>query len=342
MSPRHPARFTALATARGLLLFLVSAAACPAGPAPEKPQSLASPRSLASRLPPELHPHLVCAYDFEHPAPDDPALELDQGSSGPPLLLVNGGPALRVPDGAHADSRHSLQTRQINPALAGQDDWKAGVFDPAGAPALARFAATRGLTLAGWVKSTAPTLRPAPDTTTPAPDDRFPSICLFGILHGRSDGHYARALIELIPVEGRLRLIALGRRLDEGQGLVLAATSAPDELLPPDTWVHLAATFDYATGAIMLFRNGDAVPAERTTPGDPWRLADGDPDSIRSSDTPPVGLKIGGSYPQNTRERNPFDGRFDDLLFFDRVLSPAEVRAVSTSAAGHAKIELSE
>jgi hypothetical protein len=40
----------------------------------------------------------------------------------------------------------------------------------------------------------------------------------------------------------------------------------------------------------------------------------------------PTGIKIGGSYPQNTQERNPFDGRFDDLMFFDRALTAEEVR----------------
>ena len=38
-------------------------------------------------------------------------------------------------------------------------------------------------------------------------------------------------------------------------------------------------------------------------------------------------MKIGGSFPQNTDERNPFDGRFDDIMFLDRALAPAEVLA---------------
>ena len=36
-------------------------------------------------------------------------------------------------------------------------------------------------------------------------------------------------------------------------------------------------------------------------------------------------MKIGGSFPQNTDERNPFEGRFDDIMFLDRALTPAEV-----------------
>ncbi len=292
---------------------------------------LLSPASLLAATPPihllpELRPHLVCAYDFEHPAPDDSAFELDQGASDTALRLVNGGPAMRVPDGAHADSDHSLQTRQLHPAAPGNDDWKAGVFDPAGATTLARFASARGITLAGWTKSTTPALRPALNSTTPAPDDRYPGIGLFGLLHGRSDGHPVRALIEFIHIDGHLRLIALGRRLDDGAGLVLAATAAPDELLPPGTWVHLAATFDFTTGSIALYRDGSPLEAVLTTPADPWALAGVAPDTARTSATPPTGIKIGGSHPQNTRERNPFDGRFDDLLFFDRALTPDEIR----------------
>jgi len=281
-------------------------------------------------LPDALRPHLVCAYDFEHPAPDDAAIELDSGVSGTPLHLVNGGAAMRVADGARPGSLRSLQTRQVSPDHAGDDDWKAGCFSPApeGVASLARFRAASGVTLMGWVKSTAPALRPAPDTTTPAPDDRHHAIGLFGLLHGASDGHQVRALIELFPVDGHLRLVALGRRLDEGEALFVAAAEDPDLLLPPDTWVHLAATFDYATGAIALYRNGAPLKTLPPRPAnDPWRLARPDMASPgRSSPTTPAGIKIGGSFPQNTRERNPFDGRFDDLLFFDRALDAGHLR----------------
>lgn len=289
-----------------------------------------------------LRQHLVCAYDFEHPAPDDPSVELDQGVSGTSLRLVNGGAAMRVADGAHPGSRRSLQTRQVSPDRAGDDDWKAGCYAPApeGVATLARFRSASGITLMGWVKSTAPALRPATDTTTPAPGDRYNAIGLFGLLHGASDGHPVRALIELFPVDGRLRLVALGRRLDDGPGLFVAAALPPDELLPPDTWVHLAATFDYSTGAVALYRDGLPLATLPPSPdGDPWNLAgpaasfppDGTP---RASPTTPTGIKIGGSFPQNTRERNPFDGRFDDLLFFDRALSADEVRAALASMPG--------
>lgn len=290
----------------------------------------ASPPSDAARPPaplvlPELLPHLICAYDFEHPAPDDPAHELDLGSSGARLRLVNGGPAMRSPDGARPGSRASLQTRQLHPETAGDDDWKAGAYDPAGIPALSPFASARGITLLGWVKSTAPSIRPALNSTTPAPDDRYPGIGLFGLLHGASDGHTVRALVEFIPVSGELRLVTVGRRLDDGAGMVLAAAAPPDELLPPDTWVHLVATFDFELGSCRLYRDGRPLATLPPSPGDPWALA-ATPGPHRASATNPTGIKIGGSHPQNTRERNPFDGRFDDLFFFDRVLTPDEVR----------------
>ena len=50
---------------------------------------------------PTLRHNLVAYYDFEHPAPGDPATERDQGLSGTNLNLVNGGGAMRVRDGAH-------------------------------------------------------------------------------------------------------------------------------------------------------------------------------------------------------------------------------------------------
>ena len=282
---------------------------------------------------PELRPNLVCAYDFEHPAPDDPAHELDQGASGTRLHFINGGPAMRVPDGAHSGSCASLQTRQLHPDAAGDDDWKAGRHEPDGLPSLRAFNGVAGLTLMGWVKSTAPSIRPALNSTTPAPDDRYAGIGLFGLLHGRSDGHTVRALIEFIPVSGQLRLVTVGRRLDEGPGLLLTAAATPDELLPPDTWVHLAATFDYERGVCRLYRDGQPLPTLPPAAGDPWTLA-ATPGPHRASATDPTGIKIGGSHPQNTRERNPFDGRFDDLFFFDRVLTDDEIQRQHALALG--------
>ena len=114
--------------------------------------------SSAPLVPPDLLPALVCASDFEHPAPDDATGELDQGPSGTTLRLVNGGAAMRVADGP--GDGHALQTRQIAPDSAGNDDWKAGVFARDGVPTLAAFAGAPGVTLSGWVKPDGPALRP--------------------------------------------------------------------------------------------------------------------------------------------------------------------------------------
>jgi len=53
----------------------------------------------------------------------------------------------------------------------------------------------------------------------------------------------------------------------------------------------------------------------------------GSPEPDVTSASRPTGIKIGGSYPQHTIERNAFNGRFDDLMFFDRVLTAVEVQA---------------
>lgn len=288
--------------------------------------SLHAPAASSSpRILPGLRASLVCAYDFEHPAPDDPARELDQGASGAALLLVNGGSAMRVADSpAGSGPGHSLQTRQITTTPPVPDDWKSGNYQAGGLPALAPFRAAAGITLMGWVKSTAPALRPALDLAAKAPGGRYPGVCLFGLLHGASDGHHVRALVEFIHVDGKLRLVALGRRRDAGPALVLAASAEPDTILPPDTWVHLAATFDYTRGVCVLYRDGHPLDTLPLRAGDPWALAE-DREPAGCSDTLPTGIKIGGSHPQNTRDRNPFDGRFDDLFFFNRALSPEEI-----------------
>src|SRR5690606_40868608 len=61
-------------------------------------------------------------------------------------------------------------------------------------------------------------------------------------------------------VDGEMRLVALGRRLDDGESQTFAAQQDWRELLPQGEWVHLAATFDYTTGEMALYRNGEPVP----------------------------------------------------------------------------------
>ncbi|MEV0611474.1 PQQ-dependent sugar dehydrogenase [Polymorphospora rubra] len=277
---------------------------------------------------PDVHPSiersLAAYYDFETIFPPDRSLELDKGYSGTNIRLVNGGPEMRVKDGAYPGSNTSIQTRQVNPTVAGNDDWKAGIFNENGVPTLNAFNRTQGTTVMGWFKLTGPH-SPALNSNTANPDDRYNAIGLAGILTGDSDGHGVRALLELINVNGELRLVALGRRLDGGASQTFAASEDWRTLMPQNEWVHLAATFDFDKGTMALYRNGEKIDGFYTATGDPWQVAGEGPHYTTPTD--PRGIKIGGSYPQDTREQNPCDCRMDALMFLDRVVTPSEVRA---------------
>lgn len=257
---------------------------------------------------PSLRPHLVAYYDFDHPMPGDPALERDLGRSGTEIELVNGGAAMRVPD----RFGRVLQTRQVNPDVTGNDDWKAGIWSASGVRTLRAFNAVEGTTVMGWFKR-----------QMDGPAAGFNAIGLAGVLTGDSDGHAVRALLELIDVNGELKLVALGRRIDGGNSQTFAATEDWRTLLPKDKWVHLAATFDFTKGTMALYRNGTAVPGSYTRNDDPWLVNGPGPHVTTATD--PRGIKIGGSFPQNTLERNPCDCRMDALMFLDRSLSAREV-----------------
>jgi hypothetical protein len=272
---------------------------------------------------PGLRPNLVAYYDFEHPVPGDPAAERDQGRSGTDIDLVNGGAAMRVRDGAFPGSRYSIQTRQVNPATAGNDDWKAGVYSPAGVPGLHAFNGVREASIMGWFKTTGP--NPNPNSTTPDPADYFDAVGLAGVLTGDSQGHNVRALLEVISVSGQLRVVALGRRVDTGASQTFAANQDWQSVLPPDTWVFLAATFDFDDGTMRLYKNGKPLDGSYVVDGDPWAIS-GPPEPDLTSATDPRGIKIGGSFPQNTQEMNPCNCRLDSLMFLDRVVTPKEVR----------------
>lgn len=96
------------------------------------------------------------------------------------------------------------------------------------------------------------------------------------------------------------------------------------KLLPLGEWVFLAATFDYDNGTMALYRNGKPVEGFYVDQGDPWAVA-GEPEPDLTSATDPRGIKIGGSFPQNTRERNPCNCRMDNLMFLDRAAHPLEI-----------------
>lgn len=258
---------------------------------------------------PTLHRDLVAYYDFEHP---EGATERDRGRSGTDISLLNGAP--RVRDGF----RHALQSKQVNPG----NDWKAGVYNETGVPTLDAFSSARQATVMGWFKMTGP--NPSPNTNTPDPTDFFNAVGLAGVLTGDSDGHAVRALLEVIDVRGELKVVALGRRIDGGASQTFAASAPWQEVLPVNEWVFLAATFNFDTGAMALYRNGKPLPGFYTVTGDPW-LLEGAPEPDRTSAVDSRGIKIGGSYPQNTREQNPCDCRMDELMFLDRAVTSTEI-----------------
>lgn len=291
--------------------------------------------AAAQGAPPDVLPSLagdmVAHYDFEHPVPGNPAWEDDQGSSGTDIELVNGGATMRVADGAHRGSSSSIQTQQVNPAVAGNDDWKAGVYSATGVPTLHAFSAVTETTIMGWFKMTG--VNPSPNSNTASPNDLYGAIGLAGVLSGDSDGHAVRALLELINVNGKMRLVALARRVDGASSQTFAAGEDWQTLLPLGEWVHLAATFDFDEGTMALYRNGKPLAGFYALPGDPWGVA-GPPEPDLTSATDPRGIKIGGSFPQNTRETNPCNCRMDSLMFLDRAANQGQVRAQHQLATG--------
>ncbi|MFG1706847.1 PQQ-dependent sugar dehydrogenase [Nonomuraea sp. M3C6] len=273
---------------------------------------------------PSLRAGLVAAYDFEHPLPGDPAQERDQGLSGTNITLVNGGAGMRVADRAYRGSTYALQTRQVDPGTAGNDDWKAGTYGQEGVPTLRAFNGVQGVTIMGWFKLLGQ--GPAPNSNTADPADLYNAIGLAGVLSGDSQGHDVRALLELITVNGELRVVALARRVDGGSSQTFAATLPWQRILPRNQWVFLAATYDFDTATMRLYKDGRPLDGSYTVSGDPWGV-EGDPEPDVTTETDPRGIKIGGSYPQNTREQNPCDCRMDGLMFLDRVAAPGEIRA---------------
>jgi hypothetical protein len=298
------------------------------GPAPAAGAAIRTDTAVLSAdagpdLLPSLLPNLIAYYDFEHPVPGNVAQEQDQGLSGTNIDLVNGGAAMRVPDGAYPTSTLSMQTQQVNPTIAGNDDWKAGIYSATGVPTLNAVNHVKEVTIMGWVKMTG--TNPSPNSNTADPSDYFGAIGLAGVLSGDSDGHQVRALLELINVSGVMRVVALARRVDGASSQTFAANEDWQTLLPLNEWVFLAATFDFDKGTMALYRNGQPLRGFYSVPGDPWDVA-GLPEPDFTSATDPRGIKIGGSFPQNTRETNPCNCRFDGLMFLDRAVTGGEIR----------------
>ncbi|MFG2000697.1 LamG-like jellyroll fold domain-containing protein [Spirillospora sp. NPDC048911] len=276
----------------------------------------------AAAHPDNLRRHLIASYDFDHPVRGNPAQERDRGRSGTPIDLVNGGAAMRVRDRAYRGSRNALQLGQVNPTTAGNDDWKAGIFSPTGVPSLHAFNGVKQVTISGWFKMTGQ--NPSPNSNSADPNDKYNAVGLAGVLTGNSSGHDVRALLEVISVSGELRVVALGRRVDGASSQTFAANQPWQQVLPQNTWVALAATFDFDTGTMKLYKNGKALDGSYVLPGDPWAV-EGPPEPDLASATDPRGIKIGGSYPQNDREGNPCNCRMDGLKFYDRALTDREI-----------------
>ena len=276
---------------------------------------------------PSLRRNLVSSYDFEHPSPGNPAQELDQGASGTHIDLVNGGAAMRVRTAS--SSGHSIQTQQVNPTVNGNDDWKAGVYSADRGPGLRAFNDARRSR--SWAGSSRPG-RTRTRLHDPDPNDVFNAVGIAGVLTGDSEGHTVRALLEVIDVAGTPRLVALGRRVDGASSQTFAATE--DWHRSCRRAVDLpGATFDFDSGEMRLYKNGRPLDGLYTVAGDPWGVA-GPPEPDFSSATDPRGIKIGGSFPQNTLERNPCNCRFDSLMFLDRAATSREVREQYDRAAG--------
>ncbi|MEE6272115.1 PQQ-dependent sugar dehydrogenase [Georgenia wangjunii] len=267
---------------------------------------------------PELAPNLVAHYDFDHPVAGNPTWEEDQGWSGTDIELVNGGVEMRVADRAYPGAGEALQTQQMSPTASSNDDWKAGIYDADGVDSLGAFAATDEISIMGWFKPTG--LHPALNSGSANATDRYNAVGLAGVLTGDSDGHGVRALLEVITVNGELKLVALGRRVDGAGSWTFAADMPWDQILERNKWVHLAATFDFAGGEMKLFMNGEELEGSYTSSTNPWGQG-------ATSATDPAGIKIGGSYPQDTREANPFNGRMDDLMFLNTVPTAEQIAA---------------
>lgn len=285
------------------------------------------PSTAAAAVLGSLAPFLINHYTFDNPPAADPlsTVEVDLGSDETSIHLLNGAP--RVADGAWWDSHYSLETGQRN--ASANDDWKAGVMFPSSADStLTGSRRVTGVTLMGWFKPLGDaTSNPSPNTNTETPDDYYNAFGLAGLLRGDSntdglDGHAVRALLEVING----KVTGLGRRLDNQNGSGQRA-SVDDwhVVMPPGVWTHLTAAFDFDHGTIDLYKNGLPLESSETNT-DSWNIND---NVNRTSNTNAGGIKIGGSYPDNSEERNPFNGRIDELMFFNKTLTASEVATQS-------------
>ncbi|HVT90947.1 MAG TPA: LamG domain-containing protein [Tepidisphaeraceae bacterium] len=277
---------------------------------------------VAGEVLPSLQPNLINHFTFDNPENGDPKsiVELDLGSDKVNINLLNGAP--RVPDGAWSGSKYSLETGQKN--TKPNDDWKAGVmFQSSADSKLHGSQNVAGVTIMGWFKPLAgPEGNPSINTNQPNSTTRYNAFGLAGLLRGdegvgKLDGHVVRALLEVIGG----KVTAMGRRLDnQSASGQLPSVDSWDVVMPPNKWTHLAASIDFANGKMALYKNGQPLATGALNVRS-W-LSTGD---SRTSNTAAGGIKIGGSHPNNQTEQNPFNGRIDELMFFNKALSAEEV-----------------
>ena len=102
----------------------------------------------------------------------------------------------------------------------------------------------------------------------------------------------------------------------EGTASLFISPTAPSQALagpkvPPNTWVHLAGTYDEGAATDVLYVNGEAVVTKPLT--GPTRFA---------TDTTPVIL---GGNTNGSAVTEVFPGRLDEIALYDRALSPLEI-----------------
>jgi len=273
-----------------------------------------------------LKPNLMNHYTFDDPKDGDAKspVELDLGSDKTNINLLNGAP--RVEDGAWPGSKYSLETGQKN--VKPNDDWKAGImFKSSAESTLKGSQHVTALTIMGWFKPLGTVAdNPSLNTTTTAPGDKYNAFGLAGLLRGDEgvtglDGHAVRGLLEVIGG----KVTVMGRRLDSQSGSgQRASTENWEVVMPPNQWTHIAGTIDFETGAMALYKNGKPLASSAATVTN-WQLKAGEKNF--TSNTAAGGIKIGGSFPDNSVERNPFNGRIDELMFFNKALTAEEVEA---------------
>ncbi|MBM3881696.1 MAG: LamG domain-containing protein [Verrucomicrobia bacterium] len=117
-----------------------------------------------------------------------------------------------------------------------------------------------------------------------------------------------RFFIHFATAGGRLQFSVSSTGTDFGEGLT------DPQILPLDAWTHCVAVANRHTGELKLYRNGQLAAARALPP-------------FVFADLSQTGVCIGGKVDGNFS----FQGTLDDVLFFDRALTDAEVGELFTA-----------